>query len=551
MILETAGTGLIMPVLSYLTDPTSLDKYPLFNNAIVYLDLNTQTQIVLFLLLILIIPNFLKFFLLIFLSHYQSKFTYDFQTSLSKRMFKCYLNQPYSFHLNRNSSALLQVVTAEVNTITTMTNQAMVLLTDVSILISILLLLLFVEPFGAISAFLTFTFFGYLFYVISKKYLKKWGKERQIHETLGIKHLQQGLGGIKDIKILGKEQYFTNKFGVHRDMTANVNQKQMFISQMPRVWLEFLTIMSITVMILVLVFFENNFTSMIPVIGLFIAAAFKIIPSINRIISSFQIFAFSIPAINIVFDELKLESDIQTNIESKSISEEFVKLEINKLNFFYSVDKKNILKNINFSINRGDLIGIIGKSGEGKSTLIDLILGLLKPISGQILINGKDLFKNKNYWQKKIGYVPQNIFLTDDSLKRNIAFGQIDKSINNERLNNAIISAQLDDFVNNSHEGVNTIVGERGVKLSGGQRQRIGIARALYNNPDILVLDEATSSLDMKTEKEVMKSINLLSKSKTIIIVTHRLSTVENVDYLYEIDAGKLILKDKSDLNYD
>ena len=256
MILEAIGTGLIMPVLSYLTDPTSLDGYQLFHDAILYLNLDTEIKIVLFLLVILIIPNLLKFLLLIFLSFFQSKFTYDFQTSLSKRMFRCYLNQSYGFHLNRNSSGLLQVITAEVNTITTMTNQAMVLLTDLSMLMSILFLLIFVEPTGAISSFLIFSFFGYLFFIFSKKYLSKWGKLRQIHETLGIKHLQQGLGGIKDIKILSKELYFIKKFGYHRDKTADANQKQMFISQMPRVWLEFLTILLITLMILFLVFLE-------------------------------------------------------------------------------------------------------------------------------------------------------------------------------------------------------------------------------------------------------------------------------------------------------
>lgn len=546
MILETAGTGLIMPVLSYLTDPTSLEKYPLFNDAIIYFKLNSEIQIVLFLLVILIVPNLLKFLLLGFLSFFQSKFTYDFQTSLSKRMFKCYLNQSYGFHLNRNSSSLLQVVTAEVNTITTMTNQAMVLLTDLSMLISILFLLIFVEPLGAISSFLTFSFFGYLFYGFSRKYLSKWGEQRQIHETLGIKHLQQGLGGIKDIKILGKELFFIKKFGYHRDRTANVNQKQMFISQMPRVWLEFLTIILITMMILFLVFFGNNFTTLLPVIGLFVAAAFKIIPSLNRIISSFQIFAFSVPAVNIVFNELRLEKEMKINSNIHPFSEKFSKLEIINLNFTYNLDKPNILNDINLTVNNGDFIGIIGQSGEGKSTLIDLILGLLKPTKGNVLINGDNIYSNTSPWKNKIGYVPQNIFLTDDSLKRNIAFGVEDEFINEDQIYNAINSAQLGDLIKNSKDGIDTIVGERGVKLSGGQRQRIGIARALYNNPEIIVFDEATSSLDVITEKEVMKSINLLSKSKTIIVATHRLSTLDNVDFLYKVEKGKLILQNKT-----
>ena len=230
-----------------------------------------------------------------------------------------------------------------------------------------------------------------------------------------------------------------------------------------------------------------------------------------------------------------------------SFSEKFSKLEIVNLSFNYNTEKPNILKDINLTVKSGDLVGIIGQSGEGKSTLIDLILGLLKPTKGSIIINEYDNYYNSSSWKNKIGYVPQNIFLTDDTLKRNIAFGVEDELINENQIYNAINSAQLGDLVKNSNEGIETIVGERGIKLSGGQRQRIGIARALYHNPEILILDEATSSLDVKTEKEVMKSINLLSKSKTIIIATHRLSTVENVDYLYKVEKGKLILQNKKE----
>ena len=449
-------------------------------------------------MILLIIPNLIKFFCLGFLSYLQSKFTYDFQSLLSKRIFNTYLSQPYSFHLNRNSSTLLQVVTAEVNTLTSMTNQIMTLLTDLSMLISILFLLLYVEPIGAISAFLIFGTFGYLFYFISKKYLSEWGKKRQKHETLTIKHLQQGLGGIKDIKILGKEFYFANKFGLHRDKTSDVNQKQMFISQLPRVWLELLTILTITIMITFTIFAENGFNSFLPIIGLFVAAAFKIIPSINRIISSFQIFIFSIPAINIVFNELKLESEIFIKSDTIDSHKNFSKINLVNVNFSYEKNKPNILNNINLTINKGDIIGLVGFSGEGKSTLIDTILGLLKPDKGNIYIDGIDIHNNLRCWQNKIGYVPQNIFLTDDTLKRNIAFGVNDEDIDEGKINKAIISAQLEKLVDNSVNKLETLVGERGVKLSGGQRQRIGIARALYNDPEIIVLDESLNILQRK-----------------------------------------------------
>jgi ATP-binding cassette subfamily C protein len=274
-------------------------------------------------------------------------------------------------------------------------------------------------------------------------------------------------------------------------------------------------------------------------------------PSMNRIMNSLQVFSFSLPAIDVVYTELQHEK----NIVKKSITEgviEFQKsIRIEHVFFKYAGEARNILDDLTIEIPRGTTVGLIGQSGEGKSTLIDIILGLLEPVEGRIMVDNEDIHANLPSWQKKIGYVPQTIFLTDDTLRRNIAFGLPDKDIDEERVKTAVRLSRLEEHLNSLPEGLDTMVGERGLRLSGGQRQRIGIARALYNDPEVLVLDEATSSLDIETEKYVMEAIAGLYGKKTIIIATHRLSTIKNVDFLYLVKNGKLFLHSESDFAFD
>jgi ABC-type multidrug transport system fused ATPase/permease subunit len=550
MLIETISTGLVLPLLSYINDPDVLKKYPYFLELLNYYNINGNNQILIVLLSILSIANFIKFTFFLYLSYQQSSFTYGLQASLSQRLFEIYLKQPYSFYLNKNSAFLLQNITSEVNTITTMTNQLMALITDLCILVSIILLLIYADIFTAVFSFGIFGLSGWIFFRVSRYYNLKWGVVRQKHEGLGVKHLQQALGGIKDIKILNTEDFFLARFCYHRDKTAHVNQRQMFISQLPKLWLEFLTIITLSIIIALQLIQGKSITNIIPIIGLFVTAAFRIMPSVNRIINSLQVFSFSIPAIDVLYNELMYEKNI---IKKRNIQYDFYfykSINIKNLFFKYNEGGRNILDDLNIQIPMGKTIGLIGQSGEGKSTLIDILLGLLKPSGGHIMVDGKDIHSNLTLWQKKIGYVPQTIFLTDDSLRRNIAFGLPDNEIDEKLINMALRLSKLDEYINLLPEGLDTSVGERGLRLSGGQRQRIGIARALYNDPEVLVLDEATSSLDIETEKYVMESITGLHGIKTIIIVTHRLSTIKNVDFLYLLKNGKLFLQSKDIMQF-
>ena len=311
------------------------------------------------------------------------------------------------------------------------------------------------------------------------------------------------------------------------------------VQGLPRLWLELITVISLVLLIVFLVNQSDQLTEIIPILGLFAAGAFRLMPSSNRLISAIQQMRFSIPIVQTLAEEFLL--DIPSK-ESNLSSIEFEDLiEVKEISFSYPNTKVLALNNINFKIKKGETIGIIGESGSGKSTLIDIILGLLDPAKGQIIIDNQSMHLAKRNWQNKIGYVPQTIFLNDESLKRNIAFGLPEQDIDEGKIKQTILAAQLEEYIETLPDGIETSLGERGVRMSGGQRQRIGIARALYHGPDVLVLDEATSSLDNETESEVMAAIEMMRGEKTIIIVAHRLSTVKNTDRLINLEKGVLI----------
>jgi ABC-type multidrug transport system fused ATPase/permease subunit len=310
---------------------------------------------------------------------------------------------------------------------------------------------------------------------------------------------------------------------------------------MPKIWLEFVAVIALAVLVIAILFQNKDYGTILPTLGLFAVAAFRMIPSAIKILNAVQNIRYNEVSINIIYEDLKLE--IPELVLSTSEIIKFKSLEVKLLNFSYPDSSNLVLNNISFKIQKGQSIGIVGKSGSGKSTLVDILLGLLTPTNGEIVINNENINDSKlnlRGWQNAIGYVPQSIYLTDDTLRKNIAFGLPNNKIDDNAIIQAVKNAQLDEFIKSLPEGLDTQVGERGVRLSGGQRQRIGIARALYHNPSVLVLDEATSALDNSTEEAVMKCIENL-KNKTIIIVAHRLTTVKNCDFIIRLEKGEII----------
>lgn len=540
MILEIFGLGVLIPGISILLDPLAFEKYPVLSKLTLFFGLETQNQFIVFSLALILLIYFVKTVFLVILSYKQNTFLSRLSAYISNTLFELYMYQPYAFHTSVNSSILIRNIQTEVSSFSNFYQALLNLVIEGAMLIGIIITLIFIEPLGAISVGLFFGLSSYIFFLFSKKRLKEWGKKRQELDGYNSKLIIEGLGGIKNIKILGKESFFTSNFFKNNSVKANIIGKRNTLNLLPRYYLEFLSVFGLLIFISVLLYLENDLAGLVASLGVFVAATFRMMPSLNKVIAGSQTLKYNISSLDVLYREF---NNLKPTKFKKQAHIEFdftKKIQINSISFSYHNEQAKILNNISLSIKPGEVIGLIGPSGSGKTTLIDLFLGFYSPTSGDIYIGGHSIYIDINSWQKRIGYVSQNIFLLDSSIKSNIALGLKDTDIDSDKLRNALQLAQLESFVNNLPMGVDTRVGEMGVQLSGGQRQRIGIARALYNNPPIIVLDEATSALDTKTESGVMDSIKQLKGLKTIIIIAHRVSTLGICDQIYSLDQGVL-----------
>jgi ABC-type multidrug transport system fused ATPase/permease subunit len=541
MLFEMLGLGLLIPALSILLDADIAKSRPELKPLMDFFGYPSQLQLAIGGMLILIAVYFLKAVFLVFLTWRQSKFTFGLASGLSRKLFLGYLRQPYTFHLERNSAFLLRNIQHEIAQFITISSHSLVLATEFSMIMSIAVVLMFVEPIGAISVTVFLGVAALIFLRIIKRKLSIWGKDRQFHGGQTNKHLMQGLSGVKDLKIFGRENVFLNAFVQHNKVLEGIDVKMNTVSLIPRFYLELLAVIGLAGLIVMMVLQHKPLDTLLPTLGVFVVSAFRMIPSVNRIIDSLQRIRFAIPVVNLLYEEFKLIEDIETQTLSGRIMAFSKTLSINHVSFNYPNTSIQALNDLTLHIQKGESVGFIGLSGSGKSTLVDIILGLVKPVKGSVNMDGININENIRGWQDQIGYVPQTIYLTDDTLRRNVAFGIPDDQIDDAAVNMAIRAAQLDGFVDELPEKLETFIGERGVRLSGGQRQRIGIARALYHDPSILVLDEATSALDAVTEKGVMEAVEKLHGAKTLIIVAHRLSTLKNCNRIYKLDKGVLI----------
>lgn len=542
MFAEMLSVGIIIPSFALIIDPEFLTKFS-FLQPFVDIFGSSQNAIFYASVSLLIFVYIIKSAYLAFLSWVQISFVFNFQASLSKRLFKKYIYQNYLYHLNKNSSETIRNITTETSQ---MANGAVLcgitVLTEILVVTGLITFLIIVEPIAALITGFTLGSSIIIFWLLTKKHVLRWGEERQHSDGFRIKHIQQGVGGIKEIKLMGREFEFLNQYNRYNNIFAEAARKQGFLLSLPRLFIELVAIMTLGILFLFLIAQNDSISDVMPTLGLFAAAAFRLMPSINRILGNWQTLQYSTPVVNLIHDEMLLEekeyiSNVRIVNRDHDLKNE---ISLDNISFYYDTPDEIALDKINLSIKKGTVIGFIGESGSGKSTLIDLILGLLKPKNGQIHVDGKDIYEKISQWQSQIGYIPQNIYITDDSIRNNIALGIEEKEIDDKKINESIKLADLEDFIKSSSNGLQTILGERGARLSGGQLQRVGIARALYHNPSMLILDEATSALDSITEARVMNSIMKMKGTKTIIIVAHRLSTVERCDYLYKLNKGKI-----------
>ncbi len=539
-VLDTLSITLVLPAVSLLTDPNFKTEHkslqPIFN---LFGDPSPGSIVVIGMFL-LVGVYIVKNIYLGTAKYLQMRFQARVEVRLSNGLFEKYLHQPYSYHLTQNSSGLIRNL-MDARAITDYAIAPVLLVfTETLILLGLATVLLVIQPVGSIAVVSTMGLSGYFFHRVTRKYAGIWGKERQFHDGERLKEAQHGFGGIKDVKILGHEQHFLERYEAHNDAKVSADQKFMFLQQLPILWLEVLVIFGLASLVSILIARGQSTSDLLPTLAIFAAAAFRVMPSAQRTLNSLQSLKYGHSILETISNDLSLSTSsslITTHETANNISQ----IELRNVSFGYEGIQVETIKNISLTIGKGQSVGFVGASGAGKSTLIDLVLGLLEPTDGQILVNGGNISEDIRLWQRNIGYVPQSIFLTDDTLRSNIAFGLTKEMIKDEAVEKALAAAQLSDFVKTLPAGLETMVGERGIRLSGGQRQRIGIARALYHNPSLLVLDEATSSLDLETESGVMEAVEELHGQKTIIIVAHRLSTVSKCDNLALIENGELV----------
>ena len=544
--LETLGVGIILPVLTLIVQGKEalqemLNKIPFLIDQKINLANYTDNDLIVYSIGLIILIFFLKTIFFIFLIWRQNQFAYLVDSSLSKRLFSFYLSKNYLFHAQRNSSELFRNIIDEVKSFRHFViTSSLTLFIEILVLVSIASLIIFLQPIPAIVAAFSIAICLMIFSKINKKRLSKIGKDRQYHDALKIQHLNQGLNGIKEIKLSSKENEFSSIFNKHNLISIKSTAEHQFWISIPKYVLEFIGVFVFMVIAIFITKKGFDLKVFLPTIGLIAAATFRLLPSANRIIQSINNIRFGLPSANTLSNELKITKTkiIQEKLNNK-LPINFEKLNFENISFCYPNSENNIIENVNFEISKGDKIGILGPSGSGKSTLIDVVTGLLQPKSGRIKLNNLNVNLTQKDWYKKIGYVSQFIFLIDDSIKKNIAFGIEDNKINPDLVNKSINFAELTEFVHNSIHGIDTKIGEFGARISGGQRQRIGIARAIYSNSEILVLDEATSAVDLQTEEKIIKNINSLSK-KTIIIISHRMSTIKDCNKIFEIKDNNL-----------
>ena len=540
MGLEILSVGLVIPVLALLTQADYATKFPAIRPILQTLRDPSQKFLIIGSMLALVAVYTIKVLFLTMLAWYQMRLAYGVRVEWSQRLFSVYLRQPYSFHLQRNSAQLIHNTVNEVDQFTSTTLiPSMTLLTESLMFLGLSVLLMTVEPLGTVIIVTVLGVAGWSFHRITRGLITRWGKASQLHDSLRFQHLAQGLGGAKEVKLLGRESEFLEQFHTHNAQNARAMRLQSTLQQLPRLWLELLAICGLAALVLTMLAQGLALAAILPTLGMFTVAAFRLLPSVNRILGIIQSFNYTKPIIDNVYAELSLptpESDTRISLQPPFEHT----LELRHVTYAYPGAAEPALNNITLTIQRGESIGFVGSSGAGKSTLVDIVLGLLTSVAGEVRVDGHNIQSSLRYWQDQIGYVPQTIFLTDDTLRRNVAFGLSNAQIDEAAVQRAIRVAQLEEFVKALPTGLDTVVGERGVRLSGGQRQRIGIARALYHDPAVLILDEATSALDTATERGVMEAVRALQGTKTVIIVAHRLSTVQYCNRLYRLEKGQM-----------
>lgn len=562
-LLETLGVSAIIPIVQLMMNPETAETDGYISVFMHALHIEDLTQVFLVLCGGMICIYVLKALYLLFLTYVQARFINWNQADTQSRLLKWYLHRPYEYFLFADVAEILRVIQSDVQNVFQLLLSIMQLLTEVMVTVCIGAFLLITD--WKMTLFLVVLLGLISLFII--RFLKNWlgelGRKNQKYYAVLNKWILKSINGIKIVKVMEKEVFFEKNHEKDRGVQAKLNTKYAVFNAMPKLLLETLCIGGILAYLMISIVKGADIAAMAGVMSAFAVAAFRILPSVSRISTYFANIAYYQPSLDLLYDMVKQEGydEIfqnrdqkepgewgqrgkgQTGREQGSKNMPAMKdcIELRQIDFAYPNTKKKILDHAGMTIPIGASVGIKGSSGAGKTTVVDILLGLLQTQAGTITCGGKNVMEDKSSWLSQIGYIPQNVYLTDDTIRENIAFGEDRDAIDETRVREVLREAQLEEFVKELPEGLDTTIGEQGVRISGGQKQRLGIARALYHNPVLLIFDEATSALDNDTEAAVMEAIEQFKGKKTMVIIAHRLKTIEKCDIIYEIKDGKII----------
>ena len=563
-LLELVGVSFITQLVTLISNPEKIHSNEIMQYCYDFFNMTSDRQFFLFVVIALIFVYLIKNLYLLWINYVQYTFVFNNQLRLSGRLIDCYLKKPYTYHLDNNSAEMVRNVMLDSERFFQMLLSVFLTLSELLVSALLCVFLLIVDPVITISVVAILAVFTGLYLILFKGKAKKYGKTNQIYDGKMHQSINQALGAVKDIKILHREKYFADSFLAYGKKKMTAVRNNNVLGQFPKYLIETVCIGTVLLVLVFKIYKGEDLNTMIPQLAAFAIAAFKLLPSVSKINNYANLIVFLKPSVDLIYRDIKDTEDM-VNYEIADESGNIIeinddgsqnkdtcyvadKISINNIVYRYPHTDRDVLNGISFEIPLGKSIGFIGESGSGKSTLADVILGILTPTSGTVMYGNMDVHKHPLKWSKKLAYIPQSIFLCDDTIRNNVAFGIDEDKIDDEKVWKALREAQLEQFVKSQPDGLDSMVGERGVRISGGQRQRIGIARALYDNPEILVLDEATSALDTGTESAVMEAIDKLSGTMTLIIIAHRFTTIKNCDYVYKVENGNIYSVDPSSL---
>lgn len=550
-LLETLGVGAMIPVVTALLTPETLkeyvEKYPILQQICDMLGIQSVGQMTTALLLALMAIYIIKNLYLVYLVYRQNTFITQSRNQMISRVMGEFLNRPYEQYLGADIPTVFRITDSDIPQTFSLMLAMLQLVSEVVVSGLIFIVLLCTDIFMTLFIMVLFGVMTLVIVKVFKPKLNKIGAKNQAIQSRIAKWRIQAIYGLKDVKVLNREEFFVRNYYETGKVGANVGRTYAVMNNIPRLLIETVFIVGVLTFIIIYMKGGGNVASMVSTLAAFGVAAMRVLPSVNRINTYITEISYNQPSLDFVYQNLQegMKTDAmlaqRRAYSQKEKLELKDKIELNHISFHYPDSDKNIFTDAHMEVPKGKSVGIMGTSGAGKSTIVDILLGLLHAQEGEITCDGVDIFKNYESWLAQIGYIPQSIYLIDESIRDNIAFGIDADKIDEKRIWEVLEEAQLKEFVQELPSGLDTTIGDRGVRLSGGQRQRIGIARALYHDPEILVFDEATSALDNDTEAAVMDAVNSFHGKKTMIIIAHRLNTIEKCDIIYKVEEGKLV----------